>query len=109
MTIVDKGVMPDGTEIQLEDWRQDYDNLFGYMIATYPIAKNTGKRGWVRGGREFRLSITINECKNYDAVKAEYDALIRGEKTLEDMAQYFYDGERAMWYLGMNVKRKDWY
>jgi hypothetical protein len=107
MTIVDKDVMPDGTEIQLEDWRQDYENVFGYVIGAYPIAKNTGKYGWVRGGQEFRLTINING--NYDVAKAEYEALVRGEKTLEDMAPYFYDGEKAMWYLGMNVERRDWY
>ena len=40
MIILDKAKMPDGTEIQLEDWSknntEEYPDLYGLMIGAYP-------------------------------------------------------------------------
>lgn len=47
--IIDTAVMSDGTKIQLEDWHsensEEYPNLYGYTIAAYPVAKNSGRFG----------------------------------------------------------------
>lgn len=109
MKVIDKSVMPDGTEIQLEDWSEhnsaEYPDLYGFTIGAYPIAKNTGRYRWVRGGERFRLTIAHNSYAGYtnEHVKADYDALASGEKTLEDLSAHFWYGEKDKWYLGMPV------
>lgn len=104
MKIIDKSVMPNGTRIQLEDWRDpksDSDQLYDLMIGAYPIAKRTGKYETIKKGRTFRLSIS----QNYDdgMIVADYIALKNGVKRLEDLSDHFWNEEKDMWYLGMDV------
>ncbi len=112
--IIERTAMPNGTEIHLEDWSMNntliFPNLFGLMIAAYPIAKNTEKYGWVRSGQTFCLTIPMNQYARYtnDYVKSDFEALKNGEKSLEDLAAHFWYGEEDMWYLGMDVEYKGW-
>lgn len=114
MKVLECAVMPNGTEIQLEDWSgnntPEYPNLYGLQIGSYPIAKNTGKWGWVKSGQRFRLAIAMNQNTGYtnDDVKADFEALKSGKKNLEDLATHFWNGEKDMWYLGMDVEYKGW-
>lgn len=114
MKVIEKAVMPNGTEIQLEDWSdkntKEHPDLYGLCIGAYPIAKNTGKYRWIESGDNFRLSIHSNHYRNYtnDDVKADFEALKSGEKSLEDLADNFWNGKKDMWYLGMNVEYKEW-
>ncbi len=114
MKVIERAVMPNGTEIQLEDWSDkntsEYPDLYGLQISAYPIAKNTGKFRWIEGGKKFRISIPMNQYTGYsnDDVKADYEALKSGKKRLEDLAAHFWNGEKDMWYLGMNVEYKGW-
>jgi len=95
MKIIEHAVMPNGTEILLEDWRDkntlEYPDLYGLQISAYPIAKNTGKFRWIKGGKTFRISIPMNQYVGYtnDDVKADFEALKSGEKGLEDLAAHF--------------------
>lgn len=113
MKIIEKAVMPDGTKIQLEDWSEkntiEYPDLYGWEIGAYPIRKGYCK--WFgKPGECFRLTISQNKYQNYsnDDVKGDFELLKNGEKTLEDLAEHFWNGERDMWYLGMNVEYKGW-
>lgn len=114
MKILERAVMPDGTEILLEDWKEhntkEYPNLYGLCIAAYPIAKNTSKYKWIESGSEFRLHIPMNEYKDYtnEKVKLDFESLKDGTKTLHDLSDHFYNGEKDMWYLGMDVEYKDY-
>lgn len=114
MKILERAVMLNGTEIQLEDWSDkntiEYPNLYGLEIGAYPIAKNTGKYRWIEGGQSFRLTISMNRHTDYtnEDVKADFEALKNGTKCLEDLAEHFWNGEKDMWYLGMNVEYKGW-
>jgi hypothetical protein len=114
MKVLERANLPDGTDIQLEDWHEnntpELPDLYGFTIAAYPIAKNTGKWRIIQGGKKFRLSIDNNKYKNYtdEDVKADYEALKFGEKTLQDLAEHFWNGEKDMWYLGMDVEYKGW-
>lgn len=107
MEIIERAVMPNGTEIQLEDWSSqntlEYPNLYGLAIGAYPIAKNTGKGRWVESGKRFRLTISYNNHSGYsnDDVKADFTALKNGKKHLEDLAARFWNGKKDMYYLGM--------
>lgn len=107
MQVIDKTTTPGGTEIQLEDWHEHNTNasptLYGYTIAAYPHAKNTGKYGLVRSTEKFRLQISMNEYANYtdDMVIADYEALKNGTKTLADLREHFWNGKRDEFYLGL--------
>ena len=107
MKVIKKDKISNGIEIQLEDWREhnteQFPNLYGFTIGAYPIAQKTGRFGWIRAGEKFRLSIANNQYQGYtnEQVKADYNALVNGEKKLEDLADYFYGGEKAKYYLGM--------
>lgn len=106
--IIDTAVMPDGTKIQLEDWHsensEEYPNLYGYTIAAYPVAKNSGRSGWTRLGEEFRVTICRNEHMQYsdDMVLSDYEALKNGAKTLADLKEYFQYKTKDEYYLGLN-------
>ena len=114
MKIIERATMPDGTEIQLEDRSdkntQQFSDLYGLTIAAYPIAKNTGKYGWIRSGETFRISISQNKYTGYfnEDVRADFEALKNGTKSLKDLAEHFWNGKKDMWYLGMDVEYKGW-
>lgn len=107
MQILDKAVMPDGTKIQLEDWHdensKEYPDLYGYEIGVYPIAKNTGKYGFIESGQTFRLTLSCNNYKGYtdDMILTDYEALKNGTKTLVDLKDHFYQGPKDEFYLGL--------
>lgn len=114
MKLIERTTMPDGTEILLEDWSEhnteQYPDLYGLMISAYPIAKNTGKYGLIRSGEAFRISISQNKYTGYsdDNVLDDFKALKNGRKSLEDLSEHFCNGEKDMWYLGMDVEYKGW-
>lgn len=111
--IIDKAVLADKTEIQLEDWHdkntKDYPNLYGYTIGIYPIARNIGKWGWIKSGETFRLSIGRNEYANYtdNMVLADYEALKNGTKTLVDLREHFNNRAKHEFYLGLIDKEPE--
>lgn len=113
MKVIERATMPDGTDIVLEDWTDEnteaYPDLYGFTIAAYPIAKNSGKKGWIQCGDTFRLSIPYNSYSGYtnDMVKSDYESLKNGTKILQDLAEHFGNGEKSMWYLGMDVEKQD--
>lgn len=114
MRIISRAVMPDGTHIQLEDWRDlnidVHMDLYGLEIAAYPIAKNPAYYGLVQKGKEFRLTISQNLYQGYtnEMVKEDYNALKNGTKKLEDLSDHFWNGKKDMWYLGMDVQEPVW-
>ena len=55
MKIVKKSKMPDGTDIQIEDWKNVYSHIKTLSIATYPKAKNTSMSGFIERNKTFRL------------------------------------------------------
>lgn len=104
MKVMMKGTLPDGTQVQLEEWGVDDIHL---MIAAYPIAQRT-RSCWQRGGGRFRLQISENQYTGYtnEMVEADYFALLSGKKSLCDLAERFRNGERDKWCLGMETKQR---
>lgn len=109
MKVIERATMPNGTEIQLEDWHEhntsEYPILYGYTIGAYPVAQRTGKYRWVESGDKFRLSISVNNYNNYtdENVLSDYECLKSGEMVLEDLCNHFLNGEKDKWYLGMQT------
>lgn len=91
--------MPDGTEIQLEDWSKKYPGVFGLMIGAYPIAQISSQFGWIKYGENFRLSISYYNTN--EDISKDFEALTRGEKRLEDLSEHFFDTKKSMWLLGI--------
>ena len=89
MEIVRRSTTPQGVKIQMEDWPE-----YGWhMIGAYPPARYGSY--WIEPGNPFRLSI------NTDNPEADFFSLESGEKTMEDMAPQYYDGNRARRYMGL--------
>lgn len=106
MKIIEKAKMPDGTDIQLEDWTEhnsNGSNVYGFEIGAYPVAKNTSDSTLIRSGDLFRLTISQNEFSNYtnEDVKADYEALKSGKKYLADLSEHFWNGKKDEYLLGM--------
>lgn len=96
MKVIEKAIMPDGTSIQLEDWSgnntKEYPDLYGLAIGTYPIAKNSYTT-WIKKGEKCRVALSYSRWRNItnEMIKADFEALKSGEKTLEDLKAHFYD------------------
>lgn len=107
MKVIEHTTMPDGTEVQLEDWSH---NNTGLTIAAYPVAQNSGAYDWARKGEQFCILIPQNKYTGYsdNDVRTDFEALKNGTKTLEDLSTHFWNGEKDMWYLGMDVEYKGW-
>ncbi len=108
MKVLLRDKMPDGTDIQIEDWTKDNNIRNTLTIGAYPIAKNTGKYKWIKAGDRFRLSIDRGFTTD-EEVKKAFNDLKEGKKKLEDFSEYFWNLEKDQWYLGMTVEyNQDW-
>ena len=91
--------MPDGTDIQIEDWKDVYEFMSIYSIATYPKAKNSSKYGFIENNKNFRLELT--RFKSNEQAEEIFKQLEEGSITLNDLSNYFLDVHKDMYYLGM--------
>ena len=100
MEVVFKGKMPDGTDIQLENWQNDYPGVFTtYTLAAYPKAKMSSKYGWVLRGERFRLDMSRNWNSN-EEVREIFFRLQNGTATLEELYNHYYNGDKDRFYMG---------
>ena len=97
MQVLERAKTPNGIDIQIEDWSGEL------TIGAYPIAK--ASRTFQRAGERFRLTIASNEYSGYtnEQVRADYEMLKTGEKTIEDLAEHFWDSDDDKRLLGMEV------
>lgn len=94
LKIIERTKMPDGTDIQLE-----YDDVIGWHIGAYPIAKATGKYNLVKRNETFRLTIANFGSENL--CKAIYKDLECGTLDLTDLTQYYWNGNKDLYYMGL--------
>ena len=101
MKIKERNIMPDGTHIQIEDWKADYPGIINTIsIVTYPKAKNTGKYNLVKRGETFRLELLREFSTDEQAYKL-FHQLICGEVKLEDLSKHYWNGKKDMYYMGL--------
>ena len=105
MKILEKATLKNGVKIQIEDWSEhntpDYPNLHGLVIGAYPVAKNDFR--FVKKNDTFRIDIpksTYNNYTNAD-VKADFEALKNGVKSIEDLSNHFHHAKIDMYILGL--------
>ena len=73
MKVLQRGQMPDGTEIQIEEWSENYSfYAYGSMVAAYPQNRYGEK---VRANKTFESAEEAEEA---------FNALKNGDKTLAD-------------------------
>ena len=94
--IIEKGAMPDGVQIQLEDWGHHL------TIAAYPTATRES-RVFVHAGEQFRLAMNYGTDAAKEPVLQDYYDLLNGVKSLESMSERFERGDEDRWILGMSV------
>jgi hypothetical protein len=99
MKVLERAKTPEGIDIQIEDWKEDYSCFNVLSIAAYPIAKNTSKYRWIEGGKRFRLD--INKFNNDEEVKQAFNDLANGVKQITDFAEQFYNGDKDKYYMGL--------
>lgn len=101
MKVIKQSEMPDGTVIQLEDWREDYLFQKTLEIGAYPKAKNASDNDLIQRNGNFRLDLT--NFKTNEEAKNIFDKLEKGTVKLEDLQEHFY-GLRDAFYLGLTDK-----
>lgn len=99
MKVIKKSKMPNGIDIQIEDWKEDYSCFNTLIIGTYPIAKKTNNV-WVKVGETFRLELSRFFTSDYE-VNETFKNLEEGKLTLEELSKHFWNCEKDMYYLGM--------
>ena len=101
MIVRQRSKMPDGTQIQIEDWKADYPGVHNTcIIAAYPKAKNTGKYQWVRKGEPFRLELS-REFKTEEFVEELFQMLELGTVKLEELDKHYWNGDKDRYYMGL--------
>ncbi|WP_372011339.1 hypothetical protein NBRC13296_12265 [Paenibacillus chitinolyticus] len=83
MKILDKGVMPNGTHIQIEDWNENYSFLnYADTLAAYTKSKSTHIGTYApKAGETYRFSFRFKSTE--DALNA-YICLLEGKTELSD-------------------------
>lgn len=100
MKVIKESRMQNGIEIYIEDWRENYPFYKTLSITAYPVAKNTGKWGWIRGGEKFRLGLSRN-FESDDQVYAIFEQLEKGEVKLEELYSHYCNGNKDKYYMGL--------
>lgn len=93
MKVLEKAIMPDGTKIQIEDWKEDYSCFDTLSIATYPITQRlpqSKKLYFHESGRPFRVDINRG-WNNDEEVKKAFENLKNGKKSVKDFSGQFWD------------------
>lgn len=88
MKVIKKSKMPDGTNIQIEDWKDDYSFIMTLYIAAYPIAKESNNF-MIHRNQTFRLELSNFNSDN--EVETLFRKLESAETTLKECVNYFND------------------
>lgn len=93
MIILKRDKTPDGTTIQIEDWRKDYSCFNTLSIAAYPIMRrlpNSVTLYWHKPGEKFRVSIDRAFNDDQEVMNA-FEDLKTGKKSIKDFSNHFWD------------------
>jgi len=83
MKVLEKGKTPDGIDIQIEEWHENYDFMpYGRTLASYPISK-TDHDGAFAPKRNKIYRFSFDFISNEEA-KTAFGNLLNGETTLSD-------------------------
>ena len=103
--VIDEAVTPDGIKIQLKDFTDEYylPDYYGMIICFQTVAKNTfpkGKGWYAQKDKKFSSCVYSRGNYTKDMLKADYEALKNGTKTLADLKNHFWNHKRDCFVLG---------
>lgn len=86
MNVLTRGIMKNGTKIQIEDWSKDYPNR-PFTLATYPLSKKSFKGQFSpKEDETWRFQFSF---KSLEEVKDAFNELLNGNKELLDYKDMF--------------------
>ena len=101
MKILEKATTPDGVDIQIEDWSDNYSFMNILNIGVYPIAKQSDTV-WITPNERFRMS--LDKFKSDSETLEVFRKLKNGNYKLEDLTEHFEEKTKNMYYLGLSSK-----
>lgn len=99
MKVLERAKTIEGFDIQVEDWSENYPSFIIHDIAIYPIAAKTSKSKWIEGGKTFRLH--LSRFNSIEEVYQTFNDLQTGNKTIADLKEHFWNGEKDCYLLGL--------
>jgi hypothetical protein len=97
MKVIEKAKTPEGYDIQIESWKEDYPTVFNTLgIGAYPKANKTSQSGWIEGNRIFRVDISRG-FNNDEEVYEAFHSLTSGTKQIKDYAEQFWQLDHAQY------------
>lgn len=94
MKVLKRGIMPDGTNLQIEDWSDNYTFMsHGSTLAAYPKSKISLDGSFApKGKQEFRCAFNFNSEAE---TRKAFSELIIGVKELADFKANMHDPKYA--------------
>ena len=101
MKILEKATTPDGIDIQIEDWSDNYSFMNILSIGVYPIAKQSDTI-WIIPNKRFRMSLA--KFKSDIETLEVFRKLKNGSYKIEDLTEHLEEKTNNMYYLGLLPK-----
>lgn len=94
MKILQTGILPNGTHIQIEEWNENYSfKPYGSTIASYPKSKISHEGNFAPKGNEiYRFEF---DFESHEETKRAFNELVTGQKTLVDFKDKLYNKRYA--------------
>lgn len=94
MKVLLKGVMPNGTPIQIEEWHENYDFMpYGRTLASYPKSKASHDGSFSPSKNQtYRFAF---DFASHEEAKEAFASLMNGSKQLADFKGKMYFPEYA--------------
>lgn len=88
MKVIRRNKMPNGTDIQQEDWSMDYSFYAPKStVAVYPVSMKVCKEKHIVNGEKFRLELDFD---NEEQANKCYDSLSEGTSKISDYKEFGY-------------------
>lgn len=90
MKVLLKGKMQDGTDIQIEEWNENYKFIpYGSTLASYPISKISLQGQFSpKANEKYRIGFNF---KSEEETKQAFDNLLTGKNNLADYKENITD------------------
>lgn len=98
MKVIKRSTMPDGTKIQIEDWKNGYTIFKTLSIAAYPVAKADSEYNIIKKNTTFRLDMSTGFTSDEEVNKI-FDDLENGKINLIDLSSHFWNGQKDKFLL----------
>lgn len=86
MKVIRRNKMPNGTDIQQEDWSMNYDCFSPKStIAVYPVSMKACKEKNIINGEKFRLALQFDSEEQANNC---YDSLSEGTSKISDYKEF---------------------